>query len=460
MIYFITLLGLVLRLVLANQSFWLDESASLMAAQVPLNHFFTYLQADFQPPLYYLFLKLWLPLAGQTEWLIRLPDILFGAATIPLVFLLTRKLLGNTSKVPLIAALFLALNPFHVYYSQELRMYNLSTFLVLLSWIALIEKKYVWVSLLNLLGIFTFYGVGFNFVAQGLYLFFKNRKDIGKYLLSFIPTIISFVFWWPVFKRQLAGGDFMQNALPEWSLVSGNLTIKSLLLIPIKFIIGRISIDPQKLYFVIGGTLILIFSSLCLLSLRNKKSHLFWFYFLVPLVIATFISFKTPVLGYWRYLFVVPSFISLLAIGIFELPKTARRLAISFVSLVFLTANIYFWLTPRFHREDWRGLSQTINNKNALVILPFSGVFAPLTFYQTDAEYLPVQKNLGHTATESATLIENRLSNHDSVFVLDYLADLSDPQRVTLQYVRSLNLVETKVYNFNNLGQVYEFQKQ
>jgi len=460
MIYAITFIGLVFRFILANQSFWLDEGASLMAAQVPLNHFFSYLQADFQPPLYYLLLKAWLPLAGHSEWLIRLPDILLGTLTVPLVFLLCRKVFGNTSKVPLIAALFLALNPFHAYYSQELRMYNLSTILVLLSWLALFDKKYLWVSLLNLLGIFSFYGVGFNFVGQFLFLFSSRRKEIGKYLLSFIPTIIAFMFWWPIFHRQLAGGEFMQNALPGWKLVSGSLTLKSLLLIPIKFLIGRTSIDPQWVYFAIGGFLIFIFSVFCLLSFKDKKSRLLWFYFLTPLVVATIISFKTPILGYWRYLYVVPPFLCLVALGIYQLPVLIRWLAIWFVCLVFIAANFYFWLTPNFHREDWRGLSQAINGKNALVILPFSGVFAPLTFYQTDAEYLPIQKDLGHTATDSAVVIKEKLINHDVIFVLDYLADLADPQRETLKAVRSLNLNETRVYYFNNVGSVYEFHNQ
>ena len=41
-------------------------------------------------------------------------------------------------------ALFLALNPFHIYYTQELRMYNFSTFFVLLSWLALLKNKFIY----------------------------------------------------------------------------------------------------------------------------------------------------------------------------------------------------------------------------------------------------------------------------------------------------------------------------
>ena len=457
MIIIVTILGLIMRLILSTQSFWLDEGASLMAARISFTEFFEYLKADFHPPLYYLFLKLWHPLAGNTEWLIRLPDILIGTASIYLVYLLGKSIFGKNSKIPLLMAIFLTLNPFHIYYTQELRMYNLSTFFVLLSWLALLKNKYIFVGIANFLSIFTFYGAGFNFVSQGLYLLFSNRKFIWRYLASFLPTFLGFVFWWPVFSAQLAGGDFLQNSLPSWSLLSGSATAKSLLLIPIKFIIGRVSLEPQSLYFATGGFLLVIFSLLILLSLRDKKSKSLWFFFLTPVFLATLISFKTPVLGYWRYLFILPAFTSLLAVGIWQLPHKLRNISIAFVCVVFISANLYFWLTPRFQREDWRGFTQFINGKNALVVLPFSGIFAPLTFYQTDAFYFPAQESLGTTGSGLGDILLPLAEKYQTIFVMEYLSDLSDPDRKILNTVRELKQKEKAVYNFNNLGQVYEF---
>lgn len=457
MIVLVIFIGLILRLVLANQSFWLDEGASLMAARVPFAEFSEYLKADFHPPLYYLFLKLWLPLAGNTEWLIRLPDILIGTASIYLVYLLGKSIFGKASKLPLLVAVFLALNPFHVYYTQELRMYNFSAFFVLLSWLALLKNKYLFVGIANFLSIFTFYGSGLNFVSQGLFLLFTNKKNLGKFMVSFLPTILGFIFWWPVFSTQLAGGDFMQNSLPGWNLLSGSVTAKSLLLIPIKFIIGRVNLEPQSLYFAVGGLLLIIFSSLILLSLRDKRSKPLWFFFLTPIVLATLISFKTPILGYWRYLFLLPPFLMLLATGIWQLPLKLRKISIAFVCLVFLASNLYFWFTPRFQREDWRGFTQFVNGKNALVILPFSGVFAPLTFYQTDALYFPAQERLGTTDAGLSGKLLPLVEKYQTIFVMEYLSDLSDPDRKILNTVRELKKNEKAVYNFNNLGQVYEF---
>ena len=75
------LLAFILRLISAGQSFWLDEGASLVLARLPLANLFAALAADFHPPLFYLLLHYWLPLSGTSEWLISLPNLLFGAAS-------------------------------------------------------------------------------------------------------------------------------------------------------------------------------------------------------------------------------------------------------------------------------------------------------------------------------------------------------------------------------------------
>ena len=71
------LTSLIVRLVSANQSFWLDEGVSISFARLPLGSLFTSIANDFHPPLYYLLLHFWLPIAGRAEWLIRLPNIIF-----------------------------------------------------------------------------------------------------------------------------------------------------------------------------------------------------------------------------------------------------------------------------------------------------------------------------------------------------------------------------------------------
>ncbi len=307
----VTILGLVFRLIYSNQSFWLDEGASLMFARLSIPQLFESIKTDFHPPLFYALLHFWLPLAGKSEWLIRLPFIVLSAATIPALYYLCRAVFGLKSKIPLLSAVFLALNPLHIYYSQELRMYSLATLLVILSWYFLVRKNYFLTGVFNLLGFFTFYGVIFNIVTQALFLFFDKSKRKYLNIISIaLPVFLFFALWWPVFSAQLSNGHYLQNVLPGWQALSGTLTLKSLFLIPLKFIFGRISFQPQNLYLMVGGVMTVLFFLISSNSFRDKKARLFWFALLVPLTLAALVSLKTPLLGYWRFVFVLPLIVS------------------------------------------------------------------------------------------------------------------------------------------------------
>ncbi|MDP6706116.1 MAG: glycosyltransferase family 39 protein [Alphaproteobacteria bacterium] len=139
------LLGLILVLVLGAglrlygldaRSFWNDELsiatdtagslAGLLAA------FTEGRQAH--PPLYGLLIWGWVQCFGDSEWSLRLPSAIAGILTIPLVFLLGRRLYG----VPegLVAALLVAVAKTGLRFSQEVRPYGLLMLLgVLTSWL-------------------------------------------------------------------------------------------------------------------------------------------------------------------------------------------------------------------------------------------------------------------------------------------------------------------------------------
>ena len=458
-IVLITILGLVMRLVLANQSFWLDEGASLMMAKLPLPQLIESIKTDFHPPLFYTLLHFWIPLAGRSEWLIRLPFILLATATIPALYFLCREIFGAKSKIPLLSSLFVALNPLHIYYSQELRMYSLVTLLIVLSWYSLLKKKFFLTSILNLLSFFTFYGAIFNLLSQVIFLFFNKSKNIiSEIFFITTPTILVFLLWWPVFSTQLQNGNYLESVLPGWQTLSGTLTLKSLLLIPLKFILGRISFEPQKLYYLVGSLLIFIFSIFTGYSAKNKKNLPVWVALLTPLILGTLLSFKTPILGYWRFLFVLPFFITLLAAGIDSLPKVTYWGTVAWVSGTFIFFNLFFWNNVQFHREDWRGLTQFLSGKNSLVLLAFPYQFAPLYYYSTDAEIMPIENSVYQQLPSIKDLLEEKMTSREVLYYLDYLADLTDPDRSGLKSLEKFGLKQTGVYNFNGLGQVYEFR--
>ena len=84
--------------------------------------------AEITPPLYFLASWLTTRVSHARAWL-RLPSLIAGAITIPLVYLLGNRLLGRATA--LVATALTALSPFMIYYSAEARSYALMMALVL-----------------------------------------------------------------------------------------------------------------------------------------------------------------------------------------------------------------------------------------------------------------------------------------------------------------------------------------
>lgn len=120
----LTLLALGLRAArLDFQPLWWDEGYSVWFARHPLGEMARLTAQDIHPPLYYALLGGWIQLLGARPVALRLFSVAVGTATVPLVYAVGRRLGGP--RVGVMAALLLAVNPLHVFYSQEVRMYAL-----------------------------------------------------------------------------------------------------------------------------------------------------------------------------------------------------------------------------------------------------------------------------------------------------------------------------------------------
>jgi uncharacterized membrane protein len=120
----LTLLAFGLRVFwLDHQSLWFDEGWSWYVATRTWSVMGDILrQVDSHPPLYYTALKIWLALAGESDFSLRCLSVIAGTLAIPVAYVLGRRLLGPKS-MALAAALCLAVSPPHIDYSQEVRMY-------------------------------------------------------------------------------------------------------------------------------------------------------------------------------------------------------------------------------------------------------------------------------------------------------------------------------------------------
>jgi mannosyltransferase len=124
---------------IGSKGLWLDESFSVWLGWQPVGEILSWLvNIDQHPPLYYTLLHLWMAL-GDDAAAVRALSALLGTLTIPVVYLLSRRLADDDDKVGLLAALILAVSPFHVRFAQEARMYTLLTLNVSLALYALVH---------------------------------------------------------------------------------------------------------------------------------------------------------------------------------------------------------------------------------------------------------------------------------------------------------------------------------
>ena len=261
---FVLLLAFFLRFhLLAAQSFWNDEGNSARLSERSIPAILEGTASDIHPPLYYLALRGWRELAGETEFGLRAFSAYAGVLVVAVVLALGRNLTARRQdaktpshygeeKAPLrpgvlaltssaIAGLLAALSPVLVYYSQETRMYALLALLAALSaWVLLVwlggpRRPWRWMVAYTLLlaaGLYTHYFFPAVIAAQGLVTGLwwlrgageqgsrgeRERGSGGPSLNSYLVSRISYPGWWlvmaavaaalylpwvPVFLRQI-----------------------------------------------------------------------------------------------------------------------------------------------------------------------------------------------------------------------------------------------------------------
>ncbi len=471
----ILVLGFVLRLVNLNQSLWLDETVQAITSKGPFLNLFTELRGDFHPPLYHFLMWAWAHLFGNGEIMMRLPSVFLGTATIYVVYLIAQKLLTKKSKWPLIAALFLATAPFHIYYSQEARTYALTTFLAALStywFIKMIDKKvskkqrqksslfYILSTVLLLYA--DYYGLLLFLAQMVAILFIFKRKFIQK-RKAFIIISLFFLPCLPLFWIQLKVGLQATRFLPQWGRLVNLNFLKALPLTFIKFSIGRITIFNKTIYAAVMAFLFLIYGLVFLNGFLKKKrfkvnhlSLIILLWLLGPLFLAWLISLFIPNYQPFRLLLVLPAFYLLLAYGISKFP--ARKVQVALVIFI-LMVNLFslgvYYFNPYFHREDWRGAVHYIEengDEKSVALLPSQNSHWPYDYYSQKKVPL-VEAAKGFSIVKEPTLANLFVSKEEPerIYYLYYLADLFDPQNLIPNWLESQKFVKIGEVSFNQI---------
>jgi mannosyltransferase len=168
---------------IAVKSFWVDEGNSVEIARLPWTQFFLlFWDREANMAFYHVLLHFWVKIAA-TEGFVRGLSALFSIATVPLVYMLGRRLFE--SRVGLIAAWLLALNAFHIRYAQETRSYSLVVFLAVLATLLFVgnlqeplRPRWGWYSVVCLLAIYTHFLSALVILAHGVSLLWLDPRQV------------------------------------------------------------------------------------------------------------------------------------------------------------------------------------------------------------------------------------------------------------------------------------------
>ena len=368
----LTIVAAWLRLFhLGSKSLWLDEGATMALARASWQHFgwvWWHGEANLQT-VYFLLMRGWIH-GGLSETWLRLPSALFGIASVPLLYIVARRLVP--AGAALASAALLTFSPAHVYYSQEARSYTLTISLVLLSsyfFVRAVEegRRKDWV-LWTAFGILAFYSHDFAvlvLVAQVCSLLFREtslatwKRAIFCGLLMFVAALPGLTY---VFRASPENLRFvwMPQATPKelWHLAGffGGGGVKAILAV-ILWIAGLITIART----------------------RRHDSEAFWRGMLIvswavlPALITALVSLRHPIFMQRYLIFSLPATILLAAVGMSALKKMYAGV----VLVIVLCAMSIPAIVKDYHkpREDWRAASNAILTSaqagDAVVFFPF-----------------------------------------------------------------------------------------
>jgi uncharacterized membrane protein len=373
---------------LAHQSLWVDEILSYKAivsvAGVPYWKKFLY---DVHGPLYSLFMHFW-SIASKSDFWLRTPSAVAGTLAVYALFRWFVEIGRRDLAIP--AALFMALSPFHIYYSQEIRFY---AFLSLFAVLALIAFERFRVAPTARTG--AFLGVAFAFACLShfsaiflgaaflVYLVCSGRFRGAHLRFGALAAAIAIAMISPWiyreiwFLRQIHVVDI--STLPVEERLRGELTLSrwSYPYALFAFSSGY-SLGPglRELHLVTTATGLLakhaiaigatgvVFGGLLvsgiIRSARRGHLGLFLAVILVTVAAATVVTaFNIKVFNVRYLMCAFPLYIALVAYGL-PSGKRARLTAAAAVCALMLVSDGNYYFNPIYARENVRDAAAAV----------------------------------------------------------------------------------------------------
>ena len=331
-----------------TQSVWRDEAFSYFMARPNVWRIIINTANDFNPPLYYLLLHLWIYLAGQSDILLRLLSFLFHLTGTYFAFLLSRHL--TSKKQPYYLAFFYLFNPMLIYYAFEMRMYSLYALMATAAIYYFYIKNWKGYIIASILGLYSHSFFILVILSLVVYNFFHIKTR--RYLLKTLSPILFFLPWIPILAVQFI------KSKESW-LYPVDLQL-------IKSVLGNLFTayegTPGSLwqYTFLLSLAILFF---LILGVMNKKlkGDIFIYPIVIPLLIVLSYSVGKRPIYVNRYMIFVTVFeVIAVFIGIISIKNKTVRKSVAFVwMLLIILFNIY--ITPFRKKTDFKTIFNEIN---------------------------------------------------------------------------------------------------
>ncbi len=471
----ITLVAFGLRVFwLDHQSLWFDEGWSWYVSTRSWGEMGQILQqVDSHPPLYYAALKIWMGLAGESDFSLRYLSVLAGAVAVPVVYVVGRRLLGRES-MALAAALCLTVSPPHIVYSQEVRMYAWAVTLTGLSvyWMLRWLSQRGWrplvtYALVTAAALYTNYFAAlivlFENVAALVLLLTMRRAGrrlarVGRvgasWLAAQLALLLSLLALWPLLQGVLGRNFVWRPFLSVPAMVTDawrTLTVGAVL--PT----WRADISGPAILGLIGLGVLAI-------GLQRRgwpRAVAAALYLVIPIGLLVLLGRWRPVYT-GRYLLPCLMPVALLAgAGLAEVGRLVSLLlhlvrpvwiargagilaaggaAVVGVGLPFGVALRAYYFDPAYAREDFRAVAAHIQNQElpgqSLILL--NSAYPFLHYYRGKLPYIILPADLDHLQDEAATVaaLNGLIKAQDRAWLVGWQWEIADPQYLVESQLR------------------------
>jgi len=428
---------------LGGQSLWRDEVDAIYFALRDLPAALSmFIDTGQNGALYFLSLRPWLRLMGTTEFALRYPSVLFGILAIPLLWQVGRKLIPTTTEqeqnedtnaaschnspsdfsslwqttvgdVAVMAAVFLAINPYHLWYSQDGKMYALITLLTLLAvwfWIQGIDRGgwRPWLGFLLTVTIAIYTHLLMILLIPFFFIWFlsawpQSKQHWKGYLIALAGLTLPYLplLWW------------------QWDFLTSSERLTSLTFIPLADILRTIVLyqsnsflQPQNLLYLVPLLVLaligVVFGSKAIHQSPDSPLHrlaagrrhlLIVAWLVVPILSIYILSLRQPVFLPRYIIWITPATMLLMALGLQLIWRGRGKLSRPLAVALFIYVAVY-WGTIGWGEKtttikaDLRQAVKTINERrqpDQLIIFQIPHTQYAYIYYTNDQDVHPFE---------------------------------------------------------------------